>query len=413
MIIKNAKIINNEKIVSIIIENEIITKIDTDNNFSEYKDDKIIDANYNYVLCGIIDPHTHMRDPGLTHKEDFNSGSKAAARGGITTFFDMPNTIPNTISKENLMSKKAMMIGKSYVDYGFHFGGSKADNSDDIKKVVNEAASTKIFFNASTGNMLVENDKVLEKLFENSKIVAVHAEDKMVDKAIDIAKKTKTPLYLCHLSLESEIESLKKAKDAGMIIYGEATPHHLFLNTEYVNKNEKNKMLLRMKPELREKSDNKALWNAILDGTIDTIGTDHAPHLISEKLEKLTFGVPSIENSLELMLTKINDGTIDFKLLTKIMSENAAKIFGIKNKGLLKENYDADLVIIDLNDNSEIEEKDIITKAGWSPYIGFKRGGKILTTIVRGNIVYNNELFTDKYIGKEIEYIYKKISDRY
>ncbi|MEI0602591.1 dihydroorotase family protein [Brachyspira alvinipulli] len=405
MIIKNAKIINNEKIVSIIIENEIITKIDTDNNFSEYKDDKIIDANYNYVLCGIIDPHTHMRDPGLTHKEDFNSGSKAAARGGVTTFFDMPNTIPNTISKENLMSKKAMMIGKSYVDYGFHFGGSKSDNSDDIKKVVNEAASTKIFFNASTGNMLVENDKVLEKLFENSKIVAVHAEDKMVDKAIDIAKKTKTPLYLCHLSLESEIESLKKAKDDGMIIYGEATPHHLFLNTEDVNKNEKNKMLLRMKPELREKSDNKALWNAILDGTIDTIGTDHAPHLISEKLEKLTFGVPSIENSLELMLTKINDGTIDFKLLTKIMSENAAKIFGIKNKGLLKENYDADLVIIDLKDNSEIEEKDIITKAGWSPYIGFKRGGKILTTIVRGNIVYNNELFTDKYIGKEIEYI--------
>ena len=413
MIIKNAKIINNEKIVSIIIENEIITKIDTDNNFSEYKDDKIIDANYNYVLCGIIDPHTHMRDPGLTHKEDFNSGSKAAARGGVTTFFDMPNTIPNTISKENLMSKKAMMIGKSYVDYGFHFGGSKADNSDDIKKVVNEAASTKIFFNASTGNMLVENDKVLEKLFENSKIVAVHAEDKMVDKAIDIAKKTKTPLYLCHLSLESEIESLKKAKDAGMIIYGEATPHHLFLNTEDVNKNEKNKMLLRMKPELREKSDNKALWNAILDGTIDTIGTDHAPHLISEKLEKLTFGVPSVEHSLELMLTKINDGTIDFKLLTKIMSENAAKIFGIKNKGLLKENYDADLVIIDLNDNSEIEEKDIITKAGLSPYIGFKRGGKILTTIVRGNIVYNNGLFTDKYIGKEIEYIYKKISDRY
>ncbi|WP_028329269.1 dihydroorotase [Brachyspira alvinipulli] len=405
MIIKNAKIINNEKIVSIVIENGIIKKIDTDNNFSKHKDDKIIDANYNYVLCGIIDPHTHMRDPGLTHKEDFNSGSKAAARGGVTTFFDMPNTIPNTISKENLISKKAMMIGKSYVDYGFHFGGSKADNSNDIKNVINESASTKIFFNASIGNMLVENYKVLEKLFENSKIVTVHAEDKMVDKAINIAKKTKTPLYLCHLSLESEIESLKKAKDDGMIIYGEATPHHLFLNTEDVNKNEKNKMLLRMKPELREKSDNKALWNAILDGTIDTIGTDHAPHLISEKLEKLTFGVPSIEHSLELMLTKINDGTIDLKLLKKIMSENAAKIFGIKNKGLLKENYDADLVIIDLNDNSEIEEKDIITKAGWSPYIGFKRGGKILTTIVRGNIVYNNELFTDKYIGKEIEYI--------
>ena len=404
MIIKNAKIINNDKIVSIIIENEIIKKIDADNNFSIYKDNDIIDANYNYVLCGIIDPHTHMRDPGLTHKEDFHSGSKAAARGGVTVFFDMPNTIPNTISKENLIAKKSMMIGKSYVDYGFHFGGSKSDNSDDIKDVINVSASTKIFFNASTGNMLVENDKVLEKLFESSKIVTVHAEDKMVDKAINIAKATKTPLYLCHLSLASEIDSLKRAKDSGMIIYGEATPHHLFLNTEDVNKNEKNKMLLRMKPELREKSDNKALWDAVLDGTIDTIGTDHAPHLISEKLEKLTFGVPSVEHSLELMLKKVNDGTIDLKLLTKIMSENASKIFAVKNKGLLKENYDADLVIIDLNDRSEIEQKDIITKAGWSPYIGFERGGKVLTTIVRGNIAYNKGIFSDKCIGKEIEY---------
>lgn len=404
MIIKNAKIIDSNNIVSIIIENEKIKKIDFDNNFQNYKDDDLIDANYNYVIAGIIDPHVHMRDPGLTQKEDFNSGSKAAARGGVTSFLDMPNTIPNTITKENLLAKKNLMIGKSYVDYGFHFGGSKADNSDDIKNIINDAASTKIFFNASTGNMLVEDDKILEKLFESSKIVTVHAEDRMVDKAIEIAKKTKTPLYLCHISLESEIDSLKRAKDSGMIIYGEATPHHLFLNTEDVNKNERNKMLLRMKPELREKSDNKALLNAILDSTIDTIGTDHAPHLISEKLEKLTFGVPSVEHSLELMLNKINDGTIDLKLLTKIMSENASKIFGIKNKGILKENYDADLVIIDMKDNSKIEEKDIITKTGWSPYIGFNRGGKVLTTIVRGNTVYNNGIFTDMFIGKEIIY---------
>ena len=403
MIIKNAKTINN-KTVSIIIENEKIKKIDLDNNYLNYKDDNIIDANYNYVIPGIIDPHVHMRDPGLTHKEDFNSGSKAAARGGVTTFLDMPNTVPNTISKENLLSKKSMMIGKSYVDYGFHFGGSKTDNSDDIKNIINDAASTKIFFNASTGNMLVEDDKILEKLFEVSKIVTVHAEDKMVDKAISIAKKTNTPLYLCHLSLESEINSLKKAKDSGMIIYGEATPHHLFLNIEDVNKNDKNKMLLRMKPELREKKDNEALWKAILDGTIDTIGTDHAPHLISEKMEKLTFGIPSVEHSLELMLKKVNDNTIDLQLLTKIMTENTSKIFGINNKGLLEENYDADFVIVDLNDNSEIEEKDIITKAAWSPYLGFKRGGKVLTTIVRGNIVYNNGVFSDTIIGKEISY---------
>ena len=404
MIIKNAKIINNTNAVSIIIENGKIKKIDANNNTENYKDNNIIDANYNIVLCGIIDPHTHMRDPGLTHKENFNSGSKACAKGGITTFLDMPNTIPNTITKENLLSKKAMMIGKSYVDYGFHFGGSKSDNSEDIKNIIDKAASTKIFLNASTGNMLVEDDKVLEKLFESSKIVTVHAEDKMADKAIKIAKNTNTPLYLCHLSLESEINSLKRAKDSGMIIYGEAAPHHLFFNSEDVNKNDKNKMLLRMKPELRNKSDNKALWNAVLDGTIDTIATDHAPHLISEKLEKLTFGIPSAENSLEIMLKKVNDNSIDLKLLTKIMSKTTAEIFSIKDKGLLEENYDADLVIVNLNDNSEIEEKDIITKAGWSPYIGFKRGGKVLTTIVRGNIVYNNRNFNNNLIGKEINY---------
>ncbi|MEI0561363.1 dihydroorotase family protein [Brachyspira pilosicoli] len=403
MIIKNAKIENN--IVSIIIENEKIKKIDFDNNFEIYKDYNIIDANYNHVLSGIIDPHAHMRDPGLTHKEDFSSGSKAAARGGVTTFLDMPNTIPNTITKESLEEKKNMMIGKSYVDYGFHFGGSKADNTEDIKQIINKAASTKIFFNASTGNMLVEDDKILYKLFEASKIVTVHAEEKMLDKAINIAKQTNTPLYLCHLSLESEINSLKKAKDSGMIIYGEATPHNLFLNTEDVNKNDKNKMLLRMKPELREKSDNDALWNAILDGTIDTIGTDHAPHLLSEKLEKLTFGIPSIEHSLELMLKKVKDSTINIKLLTKIMSENTAKIFGIKNKGLLKEGFDADFVISDLNDESIIEDKDIITKASWSPYIGFKRGGKVITTIVRGNVVYNNGKFHEGF-GKEVYYTY-------
>ena len=162
-----------------------------------------------------------------------------------------------------------------------------------------------------------------------------------------------------------------------------------------------------MKPELKEKSDNEALWKAIKDKTIDTIGTDHAPHLLTEKLEKLTFGIPSIEHSLELMLKKVKDSTIDFKLLTKIMSENSSKILGIKNKGILKEGYDADFVIIDLNDESEIIEKEIITKSAWSPYIGFKRGGRVLMTILRGNIVYKKDNSKDIFysgLGKEISY---------
>lgn len=403
MIIKNAKVNNN--IVSIIIEDEKIKHIDLENNFEKYNDNNIINANYNYVISGIIDPHTHMRDPGLTHKEDFESGSKACIRGGVTTFFDMPNTIPNTITKETLLEKKKLMINKSFADYGFHFGGVKSNNSDEIKNIVNLIASTKIFFNASTGNMLVDDDIVLEQLFESSKLITVHAEAEMTDKAIKIAKKTKKPLYICHVSLEREINSIKKAKDEGIEVYAEATPHHIFMNIENIN--DSNKHLLIMKPELKTKKDNKAIIEAIKSGIIDTIGTDHAPHLIKEKEEKTVYGIPSIENSLELMLNMVEDNTITIEYLSKIMTENSAKIFNIKNKGKLEKGYDADLVIVDLNNKSTIKESETITKANWCPYIGYKRGGRVVTTILRGNIVYeyknNKDIFYEKK-GKEVEF---------
>ena len=403
MLVKNCKLVveNNQEIIrDILIEDGVITKIDENIQVDGHE---IVDAQSNYVLPGIIDVHTHMRDPGLTHKEDFTSGSKACARGGVTTFIDMPNTIPVTVTEKALMDKKDMMIGRSYVDYGFHFGGSKKDNSEEIKKVLDKVASTKIFLNMSTGDMLIEDEKVVENIFRESKIISVHAEEGMVERAIEFCKKYDKELYLCHLSKASEIELLKQAKAEGVKVFGEVTPHHLFLNVDDVNATERSKMLLRMKPELKEKSDNEALWKALADGTLDSIGTDHAPHLIEEKLAKLTYGVPSVENSLEMMLSGVKENRITFERLIEVMCKNPAKIFKIKNKGDIAVGYDGDLVIVDINDNSPIKDDKVITKANWTPFENCNRGGRVLTTILRGEIVYNKGNFNGIH-GREVKY---------
>ncbi|MGF6906495.1 dihydroorotase [Fusobacterium sp. PH5-44] len=405
MLIKNCKLINEnneETIKDILIDNNLFSRIE--DKIENIMGHEIIDANYNYVLPGVVDIHTHMRDPGLTQKEEFKSGSMACARGGVTTFIDMPNTIPNTTTYQLLVEKKNKALGNSYVDYGFYFGGSKSDNSDEIPKITSLVAATKIFLNVSTGDMLVEDDHILEKIFRNSKIVAVHAEEEMVEKAIYLAKKTGTPLYLCHLSKASEVIQLANAKKEGLKIFGEVTPHHLFLNKEDVAKSDRSNLLLRMKPELKDKDDNDALWKGLADGTIDAIGTDHAPHLISEKLAKTTFGIPSIEHSLEMMINGVREKKISLKRLTEVMSQKPAEIMKIKNKGQIKIGYDGDLVIIDISDNSPISQDKIISKSGWTPYETKNRGAKIIATIVRGNIVYYNGNFNNNRIGVEVKY---------
>lgn len=398
MLVKNGIIVRDGilNFQDVLIENGKIIEIS--NEIIPRENEEIIDAKGNYILPGIIDPHTHMRDPGLTYKEDLTSGSMACAKGGITTFLDMPNSVPNTITEEALHDKKNSAIGRSFVDYGFYFGGSKDNNSTEIEKVRDISVATKVFMNISTGNMLVEDEKILEDIFKVSKLVAVHAEGEMVKKAIEISEKTNTPLYLCHLSTKEEIEYLREAKKKGIKVYGEVTPHHLFLNEKYIEKNP----LLRMKPELKTKEDCDSLWEGIIDGTIDTIGTDHAPHTIAEKKEKLTFGIPGVENSLEMMLKAVNSEKITIDILRTIMSENPAKIFGLKNKGKLEVGYDADIIIVKLGSSEKISGDNIISKCGWSPYVGFEKGGEVETTIVRGNVVYNNKKFNNIKIGKEV-----------
>lgn len=416
MLIKNARIntIDNEyEIKDVYIKNGKISiinsKINTLNIIKETfassnKDIKklqILDLKgKKYLIPGIIDPHVHMRDPGLTHKEDIYTGSRACAKGGITTFIDMPNTIPTTTNLNALQNKKILASKKSLVNYGFHFGGTNSDNSDIIPN--QEIASTKVFMNISTGKMLIEKDEILKNIFLKSKIVSVHAEGHMVEKSITYNEKYGKKLYLCHISERKELDIIRRGrKNTVKKIYTEVTPHHLFLTKNNVK--DKNKMLLRMKPELKTDDDVKALWEAINDGTIDTIGTDHAPHLLSEKLKNVTFGIPGVENSLPLMLNAVSEGKITLSKVIELMSKNPSKIFGIKDRGVIEKGYYGDLVVIDLENKFTLENKTTLSKCGWTPFDGYKGCGKIETTIVNGKIVYNKEQIIEN-IGSEIEY---------
>ena len=404
--------IYNEKIIKIKsnlkIDESFLKKYNIENFDKESLE--VIDANFNYVIPGVIDVHTHMRDPGLTEKEDFTTGSKACAKGGVTTFIDMPNTIPQTTTEEFLKIKSQGAEGRSYVDYGFHFGGSNGDNSSEILKVKDRVASTKIFLNMSTGDMLINNNSSLENIFKSSKIISVHAEGEKVEEAIKLGIAYDKPVYLCHISQESEVDIIKKYKseikemNKKVKIYVEVAPHHLFLNEEIKNQSELNKKLLIMKPELKGAEDNRALLQGIKDGIIDTVGTDHAPHTLKDKEAKLTFGIPGVENSLEVMLNLVKRDEITLYRLTKLMSENPADIFEISNKGRIQEGYDADLVILDMNNMYTISNKEVVSKCGWTPYNNFLTGGKVQKTILRGHVVYSDNEFSNSLIGKEIEY---------
>ncbi len=455
LLIKNATIFEKNKPLQtdILIEDGVIAKIEPNINLkaNKIKIDKTIDATGLTALPGMIDLHVHCREPGATHKEDFLTASHAAVAGGITTFFDMPNNSPPT-STLAVLEEKRNLAKKSVVNYGFNFGLVKTVENDvqdkcnkankKNKKVIDKKPklkideqynlkeakesqkqkcirAVKVYLGNTTGNLIIDDLKVLEHLFLIAKIVMLHVEDDKLEEVLDLFSQynkknpgSKTTLYICHINSKKMVEMIKRYKKQKHIenkLFCEVTPHHLFLD------NEDAKLLGRLayvKPPILTKDDQKALWRALLDGTIDVIATDHAPHTLEEKnnpdITKVPAGMPGLETALPLLLNAVHEGQLTVNDITKLYSTNPAKIFGLKKKGRLKEGFDADIVLVQQKLKKRIINDNLLTKCKWNAFSNKELFGVPVYTLVNGNLTYEYDKFTDKKTlhdikGREIE----------
>ncbi len=392
MIIENVKVFHKGKIVNkdIRIKNQKIEGLIN----TTVKGERRIDGDGLLVLPGMIDPHVHLRDPGATHKEDFHTGTRAAIAGGFTTVLDMPNNPKPTITKKRLDEKIKLAKKKAICDVGFHFGTTD-DNFKEIEKT--KPDSLKIIMGQTTGSLLIRDGEVIEKHFRKfpkNKIIVLHAEDqeyiektgdggpksawRAVDKAVELARRTDRKIHIAHAGTKKEVEIVKGWKKATV----EVAPHYLFLSKKDFGKLEFKRFV---KPPLREESERMKLWG-VLD-KIDCIATDHAPHLIEEKKEG-AYGFPGLETSLHLFLNSYIEGLVSLKWIVERMSENPAKIFGIKGKGKIQKGYFADLVFVDLKKEWVVKGDRLETKCKWSPFEGKKLKGKVVGVMNKGKIKY-------------------------
>lgn len=430
ILIKNVHIVNEGTIFNgdILIEGEFIKEI-SDSISAKSSDVHVIDAEGKHVLPGIIDDQVHFREPGLTHKATIESESKAAIAGGITSFFEMPNTNPQTTTIEKLEDKFEMASKTSYANYSFMFGGTN-DNLEEILKVdPTQVPALKLFLGSSTGNMLVDDPKVLEEIFKSTNLpIAVHCEDEATiksnletymakygndipikyhpeirsgeacylssSKAVELAKKTGARLHVFHLSTGKETKLFSnKIPLKDKKITAEVCIHHLWFTDEDY---EKKGTLIKWNPAVKSKKDRDQLWEALLDDRIDVIATDHAPHTLDEKKNVYTnapSGGPLVQHALPAMLEMYHRGKITIEKIVEKMCHNPATLFQVEKRGFLKEGYYADLVLVDLNNPWTVNKENILYKCGWSPFEGTTFKSRITHTYVNGNLVYENFKF--------------------
>jgi len=392
---------------------------------------EIIDAEGLFLIPGIIDPQVHFREPGADHKEDLHSGSCAAAAGGVTSFLDMPNNNPPVTTIKRISEKKQLAAEKSVVNYGF-FIGATPDNLEELNAVEN-VCGIKIFMGASTGDLLVDDPEILEKIFANgNKLIAVHAEDesilqenRILMKGIDdvrihssirdesaalsatklaarLSLKYKRRLHILHLTTEEECDFLRTLT-RGHHISTEVCPQHLVLTTPECYEHLGTKA--QMNPPIRSKRHTIALWQALKDGIINCIATDHAPHTLAEKEQpygKAPSGMPGVETSLALMLDRVNK---DFCTLMEVvywMSESPAKLYKMRGKGRIEVGHDADMVLIDMSLKKKVKNGELHTRVNWSPFDGMVLQGWPVRTIVNGQSVFLNGEINKSVRGKEI-----------
>ncbi len=427
ILIKNAKIVNEGKTIEgdILIEDDIIKEIDSSISVKS-ADITVIDAEGNYVLPGMIDDQVHFREPGLTHKANIETESKAALAGGITSFIEMPNTNPQTTTVEKLEEKFAIAAETSYANYSFMFGGTN-DNLDEILKVdPKTVAGLKLFLGSSTGNMLVDDPKVIEKIFSSTDmVISVHCEDEATirenlakykakfgddipmekhpiirseeacylssSKAIELAKKTGARLHVFHLSTGKETSLFSnKIPLKDKKITAEVCIHHLWFSDEdYAKKGSH----IKWNPAVKTSKDREQLLKALLDDRIDVIATDHAPHTLEEKNNPYTSapsGGPLVQHALVALLEMHHQGKISIEKIVEKACHNPAILFDVEKRGYIKEGYFADLVIVDLNSPWTVNKSNILYKCGWSPFEGNTFKSRVTHTILNGQLVYNN-----------------------
>ena len=440
-LIKNARIVNEGKIFEgdILIEDDIIKEIETSISVKS-ADILVVDVEGNYVFPGMIDDQVHFREPGLTHKANIETESKAAIAGGITSFIEMPNTNPQTTTIEKLDEKFAIAAESSYANYSFMFGGTN-DNLDEILRVdTKTVAGLKLFLGSSTGNMLVDNPEVLEKIFTSTKmLISVHCEDEDTikanldkyiaeygddipmelhpkirseeacylssSKAIELAKKTGARLHIFHVSTGKETNLFSnKIPLKDKKITAEVCVHHLWFSDEdYARKGSH----IKWNPAVKTSNDRDQLWKALLDDRIDVIATDHAPHTLEEKNNPYTSapsGGPLVQHALVSLMEAHHQGKISVEKIVEKACHNPAILFEVEKRGFIREGYYADLVIVDPQSPWTVNKSNILYKCGWSPFEGNTFKSRITHTFVNGKLAYNNFKVLDVKAGKRLTF---------